>query len=151
MKHTWTPIWKPNSGENHRCCCPCLQYLLYGTLFTTLFWCRIISIHKTLPAEGYNLLLFSSYYWKGAPTPCSHLPATPGRDLLPLDLIYQPLLEGSYYPLISFTSYHWKGATTPLLKASTLSTTPDHVSSIFTLDPNSFNTTQLVSLFSSYF
>ena len=56
------------------------------------------------------------------------------RRLQP-SLIYQPLLEQSYYPLLSFTSYHWKGATTPSLKASTLSTTADHVSLIFILDP----------------
>ena len=56
------------------------------------------------------------------------------RRLQP-SLICQPLLEGSYYPLLSFTSYHWKGATTPSLKALTLSTTADHVSSIFILDP----------------
>jgi len=39
--------------------------------------------------------------------------ATTGRELQPPDLVYQPLLEGSYYPLLSFTNYHWKGATTP--------------------------------------
>ena len=50
-------------------------------------------------------------------------------------LVYQHFLEGSYNPLFSFTSYHWKGATTPSLKASTLSTTANHVSSIFILDP----------------
>ena len=55
------------------------------------------------------------------------------RRLQP-SLVYQPLLEGSYYPLLSFTSYHWKGATTPFLKASTLSTTADHVSSTFICD-----------------
>ena len=33
--------------------------------------------------KGYNLLSFSSHYWKGAPTPWSHLPASPGRELLP--------------------------------------------------------------------
>ena len=56
------------------------------------------------------------------------------RRLQP-SLIYQPLLEGRYYPLLSFTSYHWKGATNRSLKASTLSTIADHVSSIFILDP----------------
>ena len=68
-------------------------------------------------------------------TTFSRLPASPGRELQPPALVYQPLLEGSYYPLLSFTSYHWKGATTPSLKASTLSTTMDHVSSIFILEP----------------
>ena len=65
----------------------------------------------------------------------SRLPASLGRELQPPVLVYQPLLEGSYYPLLSFTRYHWKGATTPSLKASTLGTTADHVSSIFMLDP----------------
>ena len=68
-------------------------------------------------------------------TTFSRLPASPGRELQPPSLVYQPLLEGSYYPLLSFTSCHWKGATTPSLKASTLSTIADHVSSIFILDP----------------
>ena len=67
-------------------------------------------------------------------TTFSRLPATPGRELQPPAPVYQPLLKGSYYPLLSFSSYHWKGATTPLLKASTLSTTADHVSPIFKLD-----------------
>ena len=53
----------------------------------------------------------------------------------PPALIYQPLLEGSTYPLLSFTSLTWKGATTPWLKVTTLNTSMDHVSSIFTLDP----------------
>ena len=66
----------------------------------------------------------------------SHSPATTGRELQPPDLVYQPLLEGSYYPLISFTSYHQKEATTPSLKASTLNTIMDHVSSIFILHPS---------------
>ena len=77
---------------------------------------------------------FTNLSWKGATTPWTRLPAFPGRELQPPTLVYQPLLEGSYYPLILFTSYHWKGATTPSLKASTFSTTADHVSSIFKLD-----------------
>ena len=44
----------------------------------------------------------------------SRSPATTGLELQPPDLVYQPLLEGSYYPLLSFTSLSWKGATTPL-------------------------------------
>ena len=99
-----------------------------------MYWRRLIPARRHQPPEGYNLLLFTSLSWKGATTPCSCLPASLGRELLPPTLIYQPLLEGSYYPLLSFTSYHWKGATTPSLKASTLSTTVDHVSSIFILD-----------------
>ena len=67
-------------------------------------------------------------------TTFSRLSASPGRELQPPVLVYQPLLEGSYDPLLSFTSLSWKGATTPWLKASTLSTTADHVSSIFKLD-----------------
>ena len=60
-------------------------------LLTIMYWCRLIPARRHPPAEGYNLL--------------------------------------------SFTSYHWKGATTPSLKASTLSSTADHFSSIFILDP----------------
>ena len=84
-----------------------------------MYWRRLIPVCRHPPAEGYNLLSFTSLSWKKATPPA---------------LVYQPFLEGSYYPLLSFTSYHWKGATTPLLKASTLSTTADHVSSIFKLD-----------------
>ena len=32
-------------------------------------------------------------------TTFSHLPASPGREILPLALVYQLPLEGSYYPL----------------------------------------------------
>ena len=64
-------------------------------------------------------------YWSKLIPVCRHLPA----------LVYEPLLEGSYDPLLSFTSLTWKGATTPWLKATTLSTSMDHVSLIFTLDP----------------
>ena len=84
---------------------------------------------------GTHLRSFTSLSWKGATTPCSCLPASPGRELWPPTLVYQPHLEGSYNPLLSFTSLTWKGATTPWLKATTLSTTMDHVSSIFILDP----------------
>ena len=100
-----------------------------------MYWHRLIPARRNPPKEGYNLLSFTSLSWKGATTPYSRLPASPGRELLPPALVYQPLLEGSHYPLHSFTSYHWKGATTPSLKASTLRTTMDHVSSIFILDP----------------
>ena len=82
-------------------------------------------------------------------TTLSHLLASPGRELQPPALVYQPLLEGSYYPLLLFTSYHWKGATTPLLKASTLSTTADHVSSILKLDQTA--STQPFTYQQSYF
>ena len=77
-------------------------------------WCRLDQ------HAGTHLHSFTNLSWKGATTPW---------------LVYQPLLEGSYDPLILFTSLTWKGATTPWLKATTLSTTLDHVSSIFTLDP----------------
>ena len=83
--------WKPNLGENHRCCNLSLQYLFIEKTSYNVCWCRLIPVRGHPPAEGYDLLLF--------------------------------------------TSYHWKGATTPFLKASTLSTTADLVSSIFILDP----------------
>ena len=63
-----------------------------------LYWRRLIPARRHPPVEGCNLLSFSSHYWKGAPTLWSRLPASPGRELLTLVLIYQPLLEGSYYP-----------------------------------------------------
>ena len=85
-----------------------------------MYWCRLIPAHRHPPTEG---------------TTFSRLPSSPGRELQPPALVYQPLLEGSHYPLHSFTNYHWKGATTPSLKASTFNTSADHVSSIFILDP----------------
>jgi len=36
---------------------------------TILYWCRLIPIRRHPPAEGCNLLSFSSTHWKGAPTP----------------------------------------------------------------------------------
>ena len=81
----------------------------------------IFIIQKT----PYNFMLAQTYTSMQAPT-C--------RRLQP-SFVYQPFLEGSYNPMFSFSSYHWKGATTPSLKASTLSTTADHLSSIFTPDP----------------
>ena len=48
---------------------------------------------------GTHLRSFTNLFWKGAMTPCSRLPASPGRELRPPDLIYQPQLEGSYNPL----------------------------------------------------
>ena len=93
-------------------------------------------VYQPLLEGSYNpLLSFTNLSWKGATTPCSRLLASPRREHWPLALVYQPLLEGSYDPLLSFTSLTWKGATTPLLKATTLSTSMDHVSSIFTWDP----------------
>ena len=69
-----------------------------------MYWRRLIPARRHPPAEGYNLLSFTSLSWKGAKTPCSHLPASPGRELLPPALVYQPHLEGSYYPVLSFTN-----------------------------------------------
>ena len=105
--------WKPNSGENHRCRRFSLQNLLLRKLLTIMYWCRLKPARRHPPAEGYNLLSFTSLSWKGATTLCSCLPASLGRELLPPALIYQPLLEGSYHPRLSFTSLSWKGATTP--------------------------------------
>ena len=67
----------------------------------------------------YNICAGADLTSTQAPT-CARLPASPGRELQPPD---------------SFTSLSWKGATTPWLKATTLRTNLDHVSSIFTLDP----------------
>ena len=78
----------------------------------------IFIIKKT----SYNFMLVQTHTSMQAPT-C--------RRLQP-SLIYQPFLEGSYNPLFSFTNYHWKGATNLSLKASTLRSTADHVSSTFT-------------------
>ena len=71
-------------------------------------WCRLLPARKHPPALVYQpllewsydpLLSFTSLSWKGATTPCSHLLASPGRELWPPALIYQPHLEGSYNPL----------------------------------------------------
>ena len=57
-------------------------------------------VYQPLLEGRYNpLLSFTSLSWKGATTPCSRLPASPGRELLPPALVYQLSLEESYYPL----------------------------------------------------
>ena len=71
-----------------------------------MYWRTLIPARMHPPTEGYNLLSFTSLSWKGATTPCSRLPASPGRELQSPAVVYQPHLEGSYYPLLSFTSYH---------------------------------------------
>ena len=107
-KHTWTLRFKMET-----------QFGRKPPLLSSLS--SIFIIKKT----AYNIVLAQNHTSTQAPT-C--------RRLQP-SLLLQLLLEGSSSPLMSFTNYHWKGATTPSLKASTLSTTADHVSSIFTLDP----------------
>ena len=74
-----------------------------------------------------DLYQYTGFYLQKAAT-FSRFPATTGRELQPPKLVYQPLLEGSYNPLIKTL------ASTSILKASTLRTTADHVSSIFILD-----------------
>ena len=64
-----------------------------------MYWRRLIPARRHPPTEGYHLLSFTSLSWKGATTPCSHLLASPRRELRPPALVYQPLLEGSYNPL----------------------------------------------------
>ena len=108
--------WKPNLGENHHCHCFSLQNLLLRKLLTIMYWCRLKPACRHPPAEGYNLLSFTRLSWKGATTPCTRLPASPGRELLPLH------------------NFYWQKASTFILKASTLRSIADHVSSIFKLD-----------------
>ena len=75
-----------------------------------MYWHRLIPARRHPPAEGYNLLSFTSLSWKGATTPCSHLPASPGRELLPPTFFYQLPLEGSHNPLTEgFDPQHHHG------------------------------------------
>ena len=100
-----------------------------------MYWCRLIPARRHPPAEGYNLLSFTSLSWKGEITPCSRLLASPGRELLP--------------PNFS-TSLYWQKASTFRLKASTLRSTTEHVSSIFKLNQTAstqFFTYQQTSFF----
>ena len=82
--------WKPNSGENHHYHCFSLQNLLLRKLLTIMYWCRLKPARRHPPAEGYYLLSFTSLSWKGATTPCSCLPASPGRGLQPLTEGFDP-------------------------------------------------------------
>ena len=69
-------------------------------------------------------------------TTFSRLPASPGRELQPPVLVYQPLLEGSYNPLTEgYNPQHHHG--------------PRFIN--FQTGSNSFNRSQLVGHFSSYF
>ena len=93
-----------------------------------MYWCRLIPARRHPPTEGCSLLSFTSLSWKGATTPCSRLPASPGRELLPLNIS---------------TSLYWQKASTFRLKASTLRSTADHVSTTstqsFTYQQTSFS------------
>ena len=60
--------WKPNLGENHRCCNISLQYFIIEKTSYNICWCRLIPARRHPPAESYNLLLFTSLSWKGATT-----------------------------------------------------------------------------------
>lgn len=66
--------------------------------------CRRLQPYLILqhPLEGSSnpLIKFTNTHWKGAPTPSSHLLAPIGRELHPLDMIYQLPLEGSFNFLI---------------------------------------------------
>ena len=100
---------------------PSSQYSIFIIKKTSynMYWRRLIPTCRHPPAEGYNLLSFTSLSWKGATTPCTILPVSPGSELLP--------------PYMS-TSVYWQKASTFILKASNLRSTADHVSSIFKLD-----------------
>ena len=94
-------------------------------------------IYQPLLEGSYNpLLSFTSLIWKGATTPFSRLPASPGRELLPLALVYQLPLEGSYNPLTEgFDPQHHHGPRFINFHAGSIS----------------FHTTYLVGHFSSDF
>ena len=85
---------------------------------------------------GTHLRSFTSLSWKGVTTPCSRLPASPGRELRPPDLVYQPHLEGSYNPLTEgYNPQHLYG--------------PRFIN--FHTGSNKFNRAQLAGHVSSYF
>ena len=85
---------------------------------------------------GTHLHSFTSLSWKGSMTPCSHLPASTGRELRPPDLVYQPHLEGRYNPLTEgYNPQHLFG--------------PRFIN--FHTGSNNFNRTILVGHVSSYF
>ena len=97
--------WKPNSGENHRCRRLSLQNFIIKKTSYNMYWCRLIPARRHPPVEGYNLLSLTNLTWKGATTPCTRLPASPGREPLPPDI---------------HTSLYWQKASSFRLKASTL-------------------------------
>ena len=144
-------MWKPKSGENHRCRCLSLQYFIiektsYNHVLaqthtsTQAPTCRRLQpslVYQPLLEGSYNpLLSFTRLSWKGATNPYSRLPASPGRELLPPALVYQLPLEGSYYPLTEgFDPQHHYGRR--FINFHTGS--------------NKFHTTHLVGHFSSNF
>ena len=65
-------------------------------------------LQPLLEGSSNPLISFTTLSWKGATTPCSRLPASPGRELLPPDIS---------------TSLYWQKASTFILKASTLRST----------------------------
>ena len=76
---------------------------LHFTIF--LYWCSLIPVHRLLPAQGYNILSFSSFSWKGATTPLA---------LVLADVLVRRCEPTECSSLHSFSSSYWKGATTPL-------------------------------------
>ena len=83
------------------CCCLCLPFNINNKLFTILYWRRPILVCRHPPAEGYNLLSFSSLY-----NPLSlilvdmftNTQAPTYKRILP-SLVLQLLLEGRCNPL----------------------------------------------------
>ena len=75
-------------------------------LFTIfLYWSSLIPVRRLLRAEGYKLLSFSSFSWKGATTPLA---------LVLADVLVHRCQPIEGYNLLSFSSFSWKVATTRL-------------------------------------
>ena len=52
------------------CCNMSLSSFKLETPFTmVLYWCSPLPVRRLQPAESYNPLSFSSFFWKGATTP----------------------------------------------------------------------------------
>ena len=94
-------------------------FIIWKTIYNIVLMQTHISTQASIcrrlqPSLVYQLLL------EGSSNPLSsRLPATPRRELQPPE---------------HNTSFYWQEASTSILKASTLGSTADHVSSIFILD-----------------
>jgi len=88
------------------CCNSFISSFNKKFLFTIfLYWSRLIPVHWLLSIEGHNLLLFSSFSWKGDTTPLA---------LVLAHVLVRRCRPTKGYNILLLFSFSWKGATTHL-------------------------------------
>ena len=85
--HTWTPGFLGGNPNREKTTAAVAQPSIFyyrENILQHMCW-RRLDQHA-----GTHLRSFTSLSWKGATTPCSRLPASPGRELQPPDWRLQP-------------------------------------------------------------